>query len=95
VKQNGQKQLPATGAVVAIQAEALTQQEIESAILQTLALGRKAAVDELEIIRALHSTLSDPIVTLWAIAFTEAHQITWERRQLFGDLLFLLVTETN
>jgi len=52
-------------------------------------------VDELEIIRALHSTLSDPIVTLWAIAFTEAHQITWERRQLFGDLLFLLVTETN
>lgn len=82
--------MPAAGGVVAIQAEGLTWQEIESAILQTLALGRKAAVDEQTIANALNSLLADVAVALWADAFADTHQIAWERRRLFGDLLFSL-----
>lgn len=78
------------GRLVQIQAEDLSLPEIEAAVLQVLARGRSACVDEGCIVAALRSDLKRGAVTKWADRFSRQFGFTWERRRMFGDLLFSL-----
>lgn len=78
------------GLLVPIQAEDLSLPEIEAAVLQVLARGRIACVDEGCILAALRSDLKRGAVTKWADRFSQQFGFTWERRRLFEDMLFSL-----
>ncbi len=96
-KKDTHQRLPAGGPirplppVVPIRAYDLSRPEIEAAILQVLALGRAASVDEAALTAAFGSVREDPTVTQWAQAFATIYGIRWERRRLFEDLLFSLI----
>ena len=84
--------------VVPIRAGELSKLEIENAILQVLALGRRAAVEERAIENALWRAgerIETNAVTRWAIRFAGTYQFLWERRPLFEDLLFSLAAESG
>ena len=81
--------------VVPIRAESLSLLEIEAALLQVIAQGKKASVAEESLVAALGSTLPDPSVTEWANKFTSRYEFSWVRRRLFEDLLFALADDTD
>ncbi len=86
------------GSLIPINTEDLSRDEIESAILQVLFLGHRAAVDETNVGQALWQAgegIASAAVTLWANAFADQFGFTWERRRLFGDLLFSLAETTD
>lgn len=87
-----------TQPVVPINTEGLSKLEIENAILQVLALGRQAAVDERAIEKALWGAgnrIEAGAVTQWASKFTTSYQFAWKRRCLFEDLLFSLAQDSD
>lgn len=76
--------------VIPIRAESLTLLEIEAAVLQVIAQGRKASIAEEYIAETLGSAVADAAVTEWANHLTAQYQFSWTRRRLFEDLLFEL-----
>jgi len=76
--------------VIPIRADDLTLDEIEAGVLQVLALGRMATLDEAAIARILGAVIEEATVTDWAQAFSAGYGIWWERRRLFQDLIFSL-----
>lgn len=79
-----------TPCLVPLRAEGLRLPEIEAAILQVLAVGQRACVDEGWLTSALRSDLKQSAVAKWADRFSEQFEFTWERRPLSQDLLFSL-----
>lgn len=80
--------------VIAIRATDLTLPEIEVAILQTLALGRVATLDETLATSALAALGKGPeAIRVWADAFVAEYQAAWTHRPLFADLMFTLADE--
>lgn len=85
-----------TQPVVPINTEGLSKLEIENAILQVLALGRQAAVDERAVEKALWGAgerIESAAVTRWANRLAAQYQFVWKRRHLFEDLLFSLTQD--
>ena len=75
---------------VPIHAVGLARNEVEATILQVLALGRSASIQENVVASCLEAALLAPTVTEWAEALSTYYGIHWERLWPSQELLFSL-----
>lgn len=75
---------------VPIHVNGQAKHEFEARILQVLALGRAASIQESAIASSLEATLEEPTVTEWAEGLSSYFGIHWERLRSSQELLFSL-----
>ena len=81
--------------IVPVDTKGCSLSAIETQIIQVLARGRRASLNEARIVALLGASLADRSVTDWAEQFAARYRVSWSRRRHLGGLLFELLESSH